>query len=561
MDIKIIICFTILFFPPLVSADSINDVWAAQSSGFIRANESLTYEKFLIKAKPLDDEKASITVYRDQTRISQQDFSINDFHEYSNIKVTLLGIKGEYSWIGISRLENRDVWKSSGIKVLKWGEKYNVGSYTISADTFTSDSVSLVISNSTMAETKVFEKNSTGDYGNLRIFARDINPEGFVELEFLTIPSPVTEAGIFTDKEEYAPDEPILVTVNLSVDNTLNIAGIALENSANMQMQPSMVSLVNVSGTRFLSSRIAQFPANSSGTITASVEMRDYLGNVYITTTSKVIHTLPVISIRKIVPTDTDEKNVTVELLIHNAGPTEESVSIYDTVYENETLDQKHLTWLIKIKPGGSANISYITLPQKIGQYIFPPAVAKWKNQSSASREMTMTVHGPLIEVTKSAIKRNTRTDVKLLVSNTGDRPALVNVSDEIPEGYPVLEGIPEWSGLLEGGENTILTYSLQGSVENLPAAQAVYRDIRGVFKQAQSNTIKAAEYNEPAETVEQNTSKNNDINMKNNNIQQINARPMEMLLFMIVSFMAIAGIISSVAMAAYISIRSKKRQ
>ncbi|VVB94632.1 Uncharacterised protein [uncultured archaeon] len=561
MDIKIIICFTILIFLPLASADSINDVWAAQSSGFIRVNDSLTYEKFLVKAKPVDDEKASVTVYKDQIKISQQDFSVNDFREYGNIRVTLLGIKEDYSWIAISKLENRDIWKSSGSKVLKWGEEYIIGNYTISADTFTSDSVSLVISNTTMTETKVFEKNSTGDYGNLRILARDINPDGFVELEFLTCPSPVIEAGIFTDKEEYAPDELVQVTVNLSGDNALNIAGIVLENNADVQMQPSMASLVNVSGMRSFSSRIAQFPANSSSIITASVEMRDYLNNGYMTTASKVIRTLPVVSIRKIVPTDTDEKNVTVELLLHNAGSTEESVSVYDTVYENETLDQKHLTWLIKIKPGGSANISYIALPQKIGQYVFPPAVAKWKNQSSASKEMTMTVHGPLIEITKSAVKKNTRTDVKLLVSNTGDRPALVNVSDEIPGGYPVIDGVSDWSGLLEGGENTTLTYSLEGNAETLPAALAIYRDIRGVFKQARSNTIERADYKEPVDTntVEQNTSKNNDNNMKNNK-QQINAGPTEMLSFMVVSFMAIAGIISSVAMAAYISIRSKKR-
>lgn len=555
MKIKIVLCFIIISFLPVASARTTDNVLAAQSSGFIGSNDTLTFENYLVKAKAIDNEKANITIYKNQNKIEQSDFKVNDFREYENIKVTLFGIKGEYSWIAISKPENKEIWKPYSSKLLKWGEKYEIENCTISAETFDPESVSLTISGKNLTETKVFSKNSYSDIGNLRIVVTNINQSGFVELEFLTYSMPNIYANIFTDKDEYHPDETVQVTVNTTSDSAQNIAGIILESSTNTKIQPVTFSITNVTGMKSFRSRVEQLQANSTIIITATIWVRDYYSNEYTTSVSKVIRTTPVISVTKRAPLDTDETNVTVELYIYNGGSTEESVSIYDTVYENETLNLKQLNWTIKLRPGSSSNISYPVSPQKRGRYIFPPAIVKWKNYSSASEEAVMTVHGPLIVIIKSAAKKNNLTDVKLVINNSGDRPALVNVSDKIPEGYSIVSGDTTWSGLLEGGESTTLMYFLQGSAEVLPAASATYRDIHGVFKETQSNVVETIGFNDIVDkkTVDKRTDD------KKDTASPLNAKPNEIISFMVSSFMAITGVITGVAMVAYLSIRLKK--
>ncbi|HEY9206385.1 MAG TPA: hypothetical protein VIO58_10740 [Candidatus Methanoperedens sp.] len=559
MNIKIIICFIIIIFIPFASASMTNTVWIARSSGFITSNDSLTFENFLIKAKPIDTMNASVEVYKNQNKIDQKDFHVNDFQEYGNVRITLLGIWGNYSWIAISKPETKEILVPSGNKLLKWGEKYEIENHTISAETFGQETVTLTITGKDLAETEVFSKNDFRDYGNLRIAVREINESGFVELEFLKYPVPDISAGISTDKDEYAPDETILVTVNKTNDAAWNVAGIFFESSPGGEIKPSFLSLTNVTGKNSFRTRVLQLPADSAMTLTASIELLDYNFNKYTTKVSRVVRSLPLISITKHVPPETDERNVTVDLYIHNAGTTEESVSVYDTVYENETLDPKQLNWAVRLKPGSSATLSYYAVPQKSGRYVFPPATAKWKNYSSVSSEVEMIVHGPLIVMNKSTARKNDVTEVRLSIYNAGDRPALVNVADKIPDGYPIASGNATWSGLLEGGESTTVVYALQGNIGTLPDAWATYRDIHGVYRHAHSNAVEISEVKKNIEN-QNNNMKENDINAnEKNNAASINVRPDEMLSFMIVSFMVIAGIITGAAMSAYLLIRFKR--
>ncbi len=546
MNIKIIAFLALVSLIPFVSAGKPDIAWVARSSGYIGVNDSLAFENYHIKAKISGSDKACITLYKNQNKIEQRDFNIGESRDYDNIRITLLGIKGEYSWIAVSVPDKIVFWKPSGTKLLRWGEKYEVENYTLRAETFFPDSVNLTISNKNMAESRVFSNNSFNDYGNLRIVVRNINQTGSVELEFLKYFMPNISAGIFTDKDEYAPDESVLVTLNLTSDAPWNIAGVNFESSMKADIRPAMVSLTNITGTRSILTKVDQLPVNSTIIISAEIATQDYNNNVYATKVSKVIRTLPQVSITKIVPKDTDEQNVTVELFIRNSGITEESVSVYDSVYDNERLNFKQLNWSIELKSGSSTNISYVVSARKLGRYIFPPAVAKWKNQVSSSKEITMTVHGPLIVLTKSAAGTDAFTDVNLVINNGGDRPALVDVSDTVPDGYSIGEGGTTWSGLLEAGERAAIKYTLKDNVETLPAASATYRDIRGVIRQAQSNIVvieKTGSSPEPTESE-----------------SPINSEPAEIISFMVSAFTVIAGIFSIVAMLAYLFIKLRTR-
>lgn len=260
---------------------------------------------------------------------------------------------------------------------------------------------------------------------------------------------------------------------------------------------------------------------------------------------------MPVVSITKYVAPDTDEQNVTINLFIYNGGSTEESISVYDTVYDEKN-DLKQLNWTVKLKSGVSSNIEYQAPVQKVGQYILPPAIAKWKMNTSLSKEAVVTVHGPLVVITKSAAKGGNLLNVKLDINNIGDRPAIVNLSDKIPAGQPVVSGVAAWSGMLEAGEHTAVIYSLPGDIISLPAASAIYRDIHGVAREAQSNTVEISGAMNNVNTESTISKMSTD--------SPLEATPDEILSFMVSSFAVISGMFAGVAFVVYISIRLKRR-
>lgn len=549
MNIKIVICFIIICFFPVASAVTA-EVWAAKYSGFIKSNQSISFENYIIKATALDNTKATLTIYKNQVPVETGDFNVNEFKKYDAIGVTLLGIKGDYSWISISKLENKDIWKPLARAQLKWGESYSIENYNFSIDTFSSDSVNLIVSNISTAQTNMFSKDDFKDYGILRIAVRDINRTGFVELEFFTNKAPAINAEMSTDKDEYFPDENVLVTINIAGDDVQNIVGINVESNPLTEIKPDMFSINGITGRKSFQSHITSLPESSTITINANIETRDYLNNKYIVNVSKVISTTPVVSITKRVPAETDEENVNVTLQVYNSGTTMENVSVYETIPDEFNL--KPLSWRIGIEPGTSTNLTYQISPQKPGQYIFPPATAKWKVYSTSSRPVVMAVRMPYISMTKTAVIKTpykSQTDVKLVISNTGDRKANVTISDKVPTGYPVVGGKTTWSGFLEGGESTAITYSLQGNAESLPAADATYRDIRGAVRYAQSNIVEPK-----AKGINANVD-------KKENASTLNPEPFDIMSFMVSSFIAIAGIIAGATLIAYLLTTIKRRK
>jgi hypothetical protein len=545
MSIRTILCFIILCFLPVASAGTF-DVWSARSSGFIKSNESLSFENYRIMAKVLDNTRAEITVYRDQNLIEKSEFNVNQFKKYDTVGVTLLGIKGDRAWISLSKLENRDIWRSVAQTQLKWGETYTIENYTFGIDTFGTDSVNLIISNKSMTETNTFPINDIKDIGNLRIAVRDINRTGLIDIEIFTSKPPAIKAEMSTDKNEYFPGETIQVLTNISSDAVQNIVGIEMGSSQAAEILPETFSITGFDGTRSFHSRITQMPANSTITISATIETRDYSNDPYITTASKDVFIIPEISITKRVPPDTDDENVTIRLDINNSGSEKRSVHVHDMVPEE--LTKKELDWNIELGPNNSTTLTYEVIPKKPGLYFLSAATAQWDGHSSSSKRTKMNMHMPFMSLSKSSVNGNVQTDVKLVITNTGDRPAQVKVSDKIPEGYPLTAGSTTWSGTLEAGGSTTLSYSLKGNAEILPEAVATYRDILGVTRSAQSNAIKAGTA-DPAES-----------SGKKESSTALKSDTSEIVSFMISSFAAIAGIIISVTLIAYLITEFKRR-
>ncbi len=548
MNIKIVICFIIIFFLPAASAATWDNVWVAKSSALIKSNETLHFENYTIKAIVLDDAKASITVYRGQTIIDTVDFNIKDFKKYNEIGITLLGIRDEYSWISVSKLENKELWRLLDRKQLKWGETYSIENYSFNIDTYGSDSVNLTISNISMAQTNLFSVNGIKDFEHLRMVITNINRTGFIDLDFYTnIPPefkkdvlPLIKVDIQTDKDEYFPDEPIKMSLKITSQLPINIMGIIVGTTP--PAEPDRFSITDFTGTQALQSKISMQPANSTVNVRIQIEIFDYLYDSYVIDASKDIIITPEVAIMKIVEADTDEQKVPVQLYIYNSANGSRNITIRDSIPPE--LSARQFNWTVELSPKNSTTLEYNVTPENPGLYFLPSATAYWDGQSASSKRKKMTMHMPYLGMKKTSVFNDGKTLVKLVTSNTGDRPAQAVIIDKIPDGMQAI-GETTWSGKLEAGESATISYSLDGEITALPAASATYRDITGVTRQSQSNTV--------------DTRSSSDVKEKgdtNEPAVPLNVLPGEMISFVVLSFIVIAGIISGAAMIAYLTIR-----
>ncbi|MCE8422472.1 MAG: hypothetical protein J5U17_02325 [Candidatus Methanoperedens sp.] len=544
MSIRIIMCFFFLcLFLPFTYAGTNETVWAAKSSGFIKSSDTISFENYVIKSKILDDTRAQISIMRDQNMLDTAVFNVGELKKYDTIGVTLLGIKGNYSWISLSKLENKDVWQPLEKTRLKWGDIYSIYNYTISIDAFANESINLTISNKTIKKTIVISKDDYSDFEDLRIVVRGINRTGFIELELFTNIFPGIKAEMNTDKDEYFPDEKIHVTVNLMGESIQNIIGMSLTSRSQVSIIPEFFSITGERATSF-SSQITQLSANTTLRISANIETRDFFNRPSLITISKDLQITPTVAIIKYVPRDIDDENVSVKLYVYNSELKNNSIHVHDTIPAE--LTWKELDWDIELGARNSTNLTYLLTPQKPLLYLLPPAMASWNGRSSFSKNAEMTMHMPYISMTKTAVNNKNETDVKIIMKNSGDRPAIVNMMDMKPDSSQLISGKLEWSGKLEAGESSSIEYSLKGNLDTHPSASATYRDIRGVIREVRSNSIEPVKSDSTPSQIE------------NKPITEM--EPSDIISFMVVSFIAIGGIISAAFIIIYLYSKMKKR-
>jgi len=541
MNIKIVICFIIIIFLSLASPCAADKVWSAKSSGFVNSNESLVFENYLVKVKAQNNTNSSLIIYKNMIQIDMKDFQVNEFQQYNSVGITLLGIYGNDSWIAFSKLEEKSIWVPSGRATLKWGDTYSFDDYSIVFESLGKDSVTLTISGKNTASTDVFMKNDLKDYDKMRLVVKEINRTGIIELEFFKYYIPKFTAKIMTDRDEYDPDEVISVSIDITGEQTLNIASIILNSTNTIEFKPDFFAAIGINGTKSFKSQVSGLPADSRIMINAKIEVRDYNNIAYLTTISKEVSVKPYISIMKSIQEETDEEKVKVELVVYNSGLNRTLVHIRDNVSETSP---RQMDWDIELWPKKSSNVSYYINPQKPGTYQLPAATAQWNGKIISSNTVKTTVHMPYIRMVKTAVNNQDMTDVELEIMNIGDRPAIVAVNDKLPQDHLLASGNATWSGFLDAGKRSYIRYTLTGNAISLPAADATYRDILGTVRQGHSNTIENKKITES----------------KKADATPLNAGWYEMMVFMISSFLVISGIIGSVAFIAYLITKTKMR-
>lgn len=178
--------------------------------------------------------------------------------------------------------------------------------------------------------------------------------------------------------------------------------------------------------------------------------------------------------------------NITVSLTIENTGINDLELEVMDTIPDGFTLVKGNLTWKPRIKTGNSWTAIYTIKPPHPMSLSLPPANATYRtslrNYTKESNSPSLLVHGPYITLFKSLPQEaivGSNITATLIVSNTGDRLAIVNLTDRIPEGAELVDGDINAQLPLFGGEGKTIEYVIvfqnTGTFEVPPAMASFY--------------------------------------------------------------------------------------
>jgi uncharacterized repeat protein (TIGR01451 family) len=182
----------------------------------------------------------------------------------------------------------------------------------------------------------------------------------------------------------------------------------------------------------------------------------------------------------------------TVTISLRNDGTRPiNSIMVSDTLSsEFEPDENSSLLWELDLGAGEYRSFTYQLKPMQPseGGYVIPAAIAKWswdgRTYTVHSNSPGITVYGPKIELSKrvdpETIEEGEIVVVEILVKNTGNVLASIDVADSIPEDAVLIDGASGGRAVLAAGESHTFGYSMRmnraGSVE-LPPAVAHFAD------------------------------------------------------------------------------------
>ncbi len=119
-------------------------------------------------------------------------------------------------------------------------------------------------------------------------------------------------------------------------------------------------------------------------------------------------------------------------------------------------MESDRWSWDLSLKPGEVMTCAYPVSLQRPGNYKLGDAIVNWTegghNYSAVSYPQDVEVHGPYIEVTKTVAPdlvapngtpENSTAKISVSVKNTGDRPASVVITDQLPAECILISASP----------------------------------------------------------------------------------------------------------------------
>ena len=311
----------------------------------------------------------------------------------------------------------------------------------------------------------------------------------FININVLERAKPEISVDISASCEAYtAQDSEIRVTIDIEND------GDALLRNVRVTVDPGELELIrsdpvhfgNISEdedeetTCYAWLRVPEWINETEGqlfTISANVTGFDVENVMYNESASTEILVLPRwnLKIKKTVPRYISmDQTVWVRLDLKNTGTRDLDVWLNDTVPEgflvcgNETPG-----WRFNITPSESLRFSYHIKPKRPGVFEIPGAVADFtmdgENVSILSNSPVITVDGAYIIVNKTAYPDTVSlvgaVTVTLSITNTGDRDAVVDLTDVIPSGAELVSGNRTLHAVLGANQTNKTEYKLRFSV------------------------------------------------------------------------------------------------
>lgn len=174
-----------------------------------------------------------------------------------------------------------------------------------------------------------------------------------------------------------------------------------------------------------------------------------------------------------------------VSITIQNTGLNDIDLDVIDSIPDGFTLLEGNITWKVKINKSDAWTALYKIKPDRPLSISLPAAKAIYRtnlrNYTKESNSPSLLVYGPYVIVEKSLPSEalvNSNVTVTLKVSNTGDRRAVINLTDSIPEGAYLVSGNLGSRLSLKGGDSNTMEYVVlfkNTGVFTLPPAEASF--------------------------------------------------------------------------------------
>lgn len=181
---------------------------------------------------------------------------------------------------------------------------------------------------------------------------------------------------------------------------------------------------------------------------------------------------------------------VTVSLRNEGTRPIN-SIAVSDTLpSEFEPAENSSLLWELDLGAGEYRSFTYQLKPMQPSEegYVIPAAVAKWggdgRTYTAHSNSPAIAVYGPKIELSKrvapETIEEGGIVDVEILIKNTGNVLASIDVTDSLPVDAVLIDGASGGRAVLAAGESHTFGYRMRVNTTGyaeLPPAVAHFAD------------------------------------------------------------------------------------
>lgn len=318
-----------------------------------------------------------------------------------------------------------------------------------------------------------------------------------IHIEFLERAKPEISLDIDTGCETYtALDSEIRITVEIENDGDADLENLSVViNSGDLQVIRGGATwhfgnlTVDDEKTIYARLRVPSWVSETEGeafVVAVNVTGFDYRDAMYTESASTEILVLPRfdLKVRKTVNKHISmDQSAWVRIDLENTGKRDLDVILNDTVPQGFVLygNATGTHWRFNITPSESRSFSYLMKPERPGVFEIPGAVAEFvmggRNITMWSNAPTITVDGAYIIVTKTTHPANVSlgdlVTVALNITNTGNRDAVINLTDGLPEGASLVSGNTTLSATLAANQTVGIEYAISFSVPGTVALGA----------------------------------------------------------------------------------------